>query len=86
MLRKVELIGNADLSEDIKRQIRVEFRNNSAIADPGTRNALLKEGLRQLKAIEALGISENSPDSWVNTFDNDDKRGRIGSGWPWGRN
>lgn len=27
--------------------------------------------------------SELDPDSWINTPDKEDQRGRVGSGWPW---
>ena len=28
-------------------------------------------------------ISQNDPDSWLNTPDEDDPRGRVGEQWPW---
>ena len=84
MLRRAKLICDLDVQSSVQKQIREEFKINKSISDLASQKALLKEAQRHLAAIEALhGQQELPSDSWLHTKDEEDKRGRVGSGWPW---
>jgi Complex 1 protein (LYR family) len=69
--------------EGIIQEVRVGFRTNKNLSDNGTISASIKEAQRSLAAIKAMSSTSVDSDSWVNNSDEDDKRGRIGQGWPW---
>ena len=42
---------------------------------------------RNLNRVKDLAINNTSNDSnsWINSSDEDDQKGRVGSGWPWSK-
>lgn len=72
----------------IQAQIRVGFEANRNETDPSAISYHLSKGEEQLKFLKggnkSMGLStDNDKDSWVGKGPDDDKYGRVGSGWPW---
>ena len=44
---------------------------------------LLSKGEEELKLLRGGNTSRTATDSWVGQGAEDDKRGRVGEGWPW---
>ncbi len=88
MLRSTSKINdNNELKEQLNLQIKNEFKSKKDLSDPVAIKSLLTEGYRNLKKLEELGpIKAYSSDSWINIQDEEDKRGRVGEGWPWDKN
>ena len=72
---------------DLRDQVQREFKANKTVIDPFNVQRALAEGKRRFEELQGLtGNSKaNDGDSWLNTNDEEDPRGRIGSGWPWDR-
>jgi hypothetical protein len=85
---KKNVTGNVPLQEDLRQQVRTDFRRNKVIKDHSAISSLIQEANRNLERIKDLNSGSandhGGTDSWINTEDEDDKRGRVGSGWPWG--
>lgn len=73
-----------DMRASIKNEIQIEFRINVKISNELTIKMLLANGRRSLKQLIDLRVSNLDEDSWISVKDSDDKRGRVGTGWPWG--
>lgn len=73
--------------EDLKVQVQQEFKANRTITDPFNVQRALTEGKRRFKELQEITGSNNKYDgeSWLNTPDTEDPRGRVGTGWPWER-
>ena len=85
-LKAAKDISDIDLKKSVRGQIELEFRKNILIADKSTVATLFKEATRSLDSIRDLSRpGSNVSSSWMSTSDDEDKRGRVGTGWPWGR-
>ena len=87
------------LAVHVREQIRFEFRNNGSLKDSVTLRNLIKDGQRQLAKLLSMGkkaaVSSSSSslhqDGWLGSGGDgsagesldEDKRGRVGKGWPW---
>ena len=87
MLRCVRSIdNNKELQTDLKSQILIEFTKGKVDTDAMSIKNRLIEGQRNLDILRSVCSSspgQHSVNSWMNTTDDADKRGRIGEGWPW---
>ena len=72
---------------DLKLQVQREFRAHKSEIDPFNIQRALAEGQRQYRELQELTGQGNGPDadSWLNTQDPEDPRGRVGEGWPWAK-
>lgn len=71
--------------DDLKIQVQREFRAHKNDTDPFNIQRALADGQRQYTELLELTGQSNGPevDSWLNTNDPEDPRGRVGQGWPW---
>ena len=72
---------------DLREQVKREFKAHRTMDDPFNVQRALTEGKRRLGELQELTGSNNKyeGDSWLNTQDDEDLRGRVGTGWPWER-
>lgn len=93
-----ELRGlDATQAREMRAHIRDSFRRAGAPGTAmtgGEKKAALAEGERQLlqlrsyaagirKHVENAAAMAPGTDTWVGTGPEDDRRGRVGQGWPW---
>lgn len=73
------------LGNDVKNQVKREFRFYYHENDVGLVSVLLKNGGQQLEMLRGMGKNANKLDSWIGKTDDDgsDERGRVGDVWPW---
>lgn len=73
--------------EELKDQVQREFKANVTVSDPFNTQRAITEGKRRFQELQEFTGSTNKydGDSWLNTPDEDDRRGRVGTGWPWDR-
>ena len=72
--------------EDLRAQVQREFGVNKKDANPFNVKRALAEGQRKYAELQDFtGAKDASEDSWINTKDEQDPRGRVGAGWPWSR-
>ncbi len=89
MLKSARNIKNKPLSLDLRGQITREFHRNKALTEGMTIRNLVQEATRNARQLKDLAEepSDNATngDTWINTGDETDKRGRVGTGWPWSK-
>jgi hypothetical protein len=69
-----------------QEEIRLRFRQLQTETDTLTIQMALKEGERRLQQVSSLvgyAPAAADKDSWINTQDPEDPRGRVGTLWPW---
>lgn len=73
--------------DELKEQVQREFKANKMVTDPFNVQRALADGKRRFKELQEFTGSNNKyeGDSWLNTKDDEDPRGRVGTGWPWER-
>lgn len=91
-LRELQGLDPTTVAE-LHKQIKDAYRENANERNRANMKALLAEGERQLvfvrsyigtaRKVDPATIGKTDP-TWVGTGDDDDIRGRIGEGWPWG--
>ena len=68
-------------------EVQSNFRRVQYETDPLTIQMAMKEGERRLAQVQALvghtPAAFQDSDSWMNTPDVEDPRGRVGTTWPW---
>jgi hypothetical protein len=71
--------------EDLRLQVQNEFRANKDDSDPFNTQRSLAEGKRKYQELQEMTghKKQEGGDSWLNTDDPEDTRGRVGTGWPW---
>jgi hypothetical protein len=72
--------------QQLREHVRDRFRTYQHVQDHKLIATLIADGQRQmeqLKAIVDTAASGSGGDSWINTKDEKDPRGRVGEGWPW---
>ena len=81
-----------DARKEFKHQVQHEFKAYKSTTDPYMIQKALSEGKRRFKELQqwtgSTSNNQNSQydgDSWLNTPDEEDPRGRVGTGWPWER-
>lgn len=94
MMRECYKLEDKSLKIDIKQQILFEFRKHQDLSTEDTASSaishLLVQGERSLDQLRSLrsvnNLSNQSGDvHWADIQDDDDKRGRVGTKWPWQR-
>ena len=91
-MREINVLPVAvDARKEFKHQVQHEFKAYKSSTDPYMIQKALSEGKRRFKELQQwTGSSNNKNDtydgeSWLNTPDEEDPRGRVGTGWPWER-
>eukprot|EP00980_Cylindrotheca_fusiformis_P017267 scaffold5342_cov104-Cylindrotheca_fusiformis.AAC.9 len=90
-LKAVRLMPSHNHQEDLRVQVRKEFRANQHDSDPFNIQRAVAEGKRRYQELQDLTGHNNkseendAADSWLNTYDPEDQRGRVGTGWPWSK-
>ena len=85
-LKAAKDIPDVDVKKSVLIQIELEFRKNILISDKSTVATLFKDANRSLDSIRDLSRPKSTfSSSWLNNADEEDKRGRVGTGWPWSR-
>jgi hypothetical protein len=72
--------------QELKEQVQREFRAHKDIEinDSFNLQRALADGQRRFRELQELtGSGSPDADSWLNTQDVEDPRGRVGEGWPW---
>lgn len=84
-LKEVKIMPHNQV--DLREQIQREFKANRTVTDPFNVQRALAEGKRRFQELQEFTGSDNKyeGESWLNTPDEEDRRGRLGSGWPWDR-
>ncbi|VEU35104.1 unnamed protein product [Pseudo-nitzschia multistriata] len=73
--------------DDLAEQVKREFRIHSTESDAFTARRFLSEGQKQFEELKEFTGQSNKyeGESWINTKDAEDPRGRVGTGWPWAK-
>lgn len=73
--------------QDLRKQVRREFRLNMHDNDPFAIKRNITEGQRQFQELQEFTGRSNKykGESWINIQDPEDPRGRVGTGWPWAK-
>lgn len=98
-LKCAKYLPDQALSNDVRKQVKSEFRRNSKINDNLAIRTLVQEANRNLAQLRSMVpidlISKLSPPSkkevtrttsqksWIEDSKEGDQRGRLGTGWPW---
>lgn len=73
--------------QQLREHIRDRFRTYQGVQDSKLVATLIADGQRQMEQLKAIvgnaSGGSGSGDSWINTKDEKDPRGRVGQGWPW---
>lgn len=87
MLKSARSIEDVLLKQSLKAQIKTEFRIGAALVDNNATKTAIAHGQRCLVQLDELSgrkrDSRKTEGSWLDTKDEQDVRGRVGSGWPW---
>jgi hypothetical protein len=80
--------ANVHNEQELRQQIRHEFKIHKHDQDPFNIQRALAEGKRRLGELQDFTGQNNSKYdqdilSWINIKDKEDPRGRVGEGWPW---
>lgn len=88
--------GSQEQMQHLRAHIRDRFKTYKCVDDSKLVATLLSDGQRQLEQLKAVVRPHNHSssssssvvghtNSWINTKDENDPRGRVGEGWPWER-
>jgi len=72
--------------DDLREQVRKEFQSNKNDTDPFAVKRNIAEGQRRFEELKEFTGQSNKytgDESWINIKDEEDPRGRVGTGWPW---
>jgi len=85
-LRSIRLIDDTSERQSAFQEVHREFKTHAALKDPLATQMVVTEGERKLKQVQSMvgySVSVDDEDSWLNTHDPEDPRGRVGTEWPW---
>lgn len=85
-MRCIHRISDEPYQQQARKEVQQRFRQLREEKDGLTIKMALKEGERQLAQLQAMvGYTPAAADqdSWLNTKDEQDPRGRVGVEWPW---
>ena len=92
MMKTAGKVEALDARESIKEEVRNGFKVNMSLTEKISINACIKEADTNLRMIRELADGDNARDgngdgdgSWLDNSDDEDQRGRVGTGWPWER-
>lgn len=96
LLKAAKRVDDASLRDSLHLEIRNEFVHSKDLKDNSAIKTALVTGQRSLGRLEDLcssskastakngkHVSDRNSNSWMNTSDDSDVRGRVGTGWPW---
>lgn len=91
MLRAAKRVDDVSVQDSLRQEIRNEFVNSKNLKDNAAIKTALVTGQRSLSRLEDMSTAPSSSkkatqsdsNSWINTADDTDVRGRVGTGWPW---
>lgn len=87
LLKESNRISDSSVSNEIKNQVKTEFRAHQFLKDNNAIKSSIQKARNSVKLIEDMTRSSRTVpegDSWMSISDEEDKRGRVGAGWPWG--
>jgi hypothetical protein len=89
-LKAIRLIQDETDRENAFLEVKRDFKAHAALQNTLAIQMAVTDGLRKLKQVQSMvGYSdentEDDQDSWLNTPDTEDPRGRVGTEWPWQR-
>lgn len=86
-MRAINKLNDKELKIDLKCQLETDFKRNKHLKDNVIINSLIIDARRNLNRVKDLSHNANNSDanSWINSSDEDDHKGRVGSGWPWSK-
>ena len=89
-LRAVACIPDPTFQLSSKKEVQTSFGRYKNETDALTIQMALREGERQLEQVKSMvgyvgpdDAAKKDEDSWLNTDDEEDPRGRVGVMWPW---
>jgi len=90
-LQCIRRIEDDDYRAYAAREVKERFHTLSSETDKLTIQMATQEGSRRLAQVQSMvgykgddkKDDSNDEDSWINTKDKDDPRGRVGTSWPW---
>ena len=89
-LRAVACIPDPTFQLSSKKEVQTSFGRYKDETDALTIQMALREGERQLEQVKSMvgyvgpdDAAKKDDDSWLNTDDAEDPRGRVGVVWPW---
>mmetsp|Transcript_1608 Transcript_1608/g.2362 ORF Transcript_1608/g.2362 Transcript_1608/m.2362 type:complete len:133 (-) Transcript_1608:531-929(-) len=85
-LKCIHRIPDHDYQESARNEVQKRFRQLVSETDALTIKMALQEGHRRLAQVQSMvGYTPQATDddSWINTKDEADPRGRVGVSWPW---
>ena len=90
LLQCVKRLDDVSVRNSLKLEIRTEFHNGMTLKDNNAIKTAIINGQRSLTQLEdmtggvkSVTMSKYKGDSWLDTKDEVDVRGRVGTGWPW---
>lgn len=91
LLKATRSCSDPQLKAELRQHIVSDFRKNQHLQDNHAIRSLIQEGLRSVKKVQDISEATrpkpppefSEQKSWLEEGDEDDKRGRIGEGWPW---
>ena len=94
MLKAAKKLESSDMQASIRNEVRNGFKVNMSLTEKISINACIKEAETNLRTIKGLAgggdtyydeRGEDGDGSWLDNSDEEDQRGRVGTGWPWER-
>lgn len=90
MCRAVSQRARALEDKDLADEARRQFKSSMGETDPLKVQMMVADAANHLEAMQGSTRGAGSGgggggDSWLNIHDPDDKRGRVGEGFPWQR-
>jgi hypothetical protein len=88
MLKAAAKVPDIDVRKNLKEEISLEFHTCKNLVDNNAIKTAIANGQRSLSRLDDLSgtksvYSKRNGGSWIDTQDEDDVRGRVGTGWPW---
>ena len=92
ILKAAKKMESPDMRDSIRNEVRNGFKVNKHLVEKISINACVKEAETSLRTLK--GLAKEGDDnydcrggdgSWLDNSDEDDQRGRMGTGWPWER-
>jgi hypothetical protein len=88
MLKAAAKVPDLDVRKNLKEEITLEFHTCKSLVDNNAIKTAIANGQRSLSRLDDLSGTKSrfqrNGGSWIDTQDEEDVRGRVGTGWPWG--
>jgi hypothetical protein len=91
MLKSANHVADQSVRAGLLEEIKIEFHKCKSLSDGAAVKNAIAHGQRSLAQLEDLSGYKTAPaslpkkgsGSWIDTQDEEDVRGRVGTGWPW---